>query len=111
MSPSWAWPQSLLAAVMLALTYAAAWPSEKNRCGELRPLAKEASQENELVQEEHTRGGDPNWCRHARALLSSLDQMIEVIKTEPNHCQVRGDKLEALEKATHRLEQDAEGCP
>jgi hypothetical protein len=101
---------ALCAAAVLISTCPVALSAESH-CGELKPLAQKVSQENELVQEEHTRGGDPNWCRHARALLDSLTRMIEVQDTDPNHCRVLGDKREALEKSTHRVAQLAEGCP
>jgi hypothetical protein len=93
--------------VALAPTPAQAGP---NRCSELKPMAAHVRSENEFVQEEHLTHLDPRWCGHARAITNAMSVMMEIIKSDPNHCQVGDDKFEALQTSSHRVIELTEGC-
>jgi hypothetical protein len=98
-----------IAVVVLAASYPA--QSAPNRCSQLKPLAVDVRGEDELVQEEHLPHLDPHWCRHARAVTNAMSRMIEIIESNPSHCNVSNDKFEALQTSNHRVIQLAEGCP
>jgi hypothetical protein len=112
-----AWTRaSLVQGLSLAIAVvvmAASLPAQSapGRCSQLRPLAASVRGENELVQEEHLPHLDPHWCQHAKVVTNSMSGMIEIIKSNPNHCKVSNDKLEALQTSNHRMIQLAEGCP
>jgi hypothetical protein len=100
----------LLAIAVVALAPPAPAQAAPNRCSELKPMAAHVRSENELVQEEHLSHLDPRWCEHARAITNAMSVMMEIIKSDPNHCQVGDDKFEALQTSSHRVIELTEGC-
>jgi hypothetical protein len=102
-----------LLAVMAIVALAPSLPAKAapNRCSELKPMAAHVRSENELVQEEHLPHIDPRWCKHARAITKAMSVMMEIIKSDENHCQLGNDKCEALQTSSHRVVQLTEGCP
>jgi hypothetical protein len=104
--------QGLLLAIAVVAS-AAAPPAQaaSHRCSELKPMAAHVRSENELVQEEHLPHLDPRWCEHARAITNAMSVMMEIIKSDPNHCQIGNDKFEGLQTSSRRVIQLTEGCP
>lgn len=100
-----------VAIVAAALTASYAAQSAPSRCSQLKFLAANVRSDNELVQEEHLPHLDPHWCQHAKVVKNAMSVMIEIIKSNPSHCNVNNDKFEALETSNHRMIQLAEGCP
>jgi hypothetical protein len=98
---------------MAVVAWAASPPAQAapNRCSELKPMAAHVRSENELVQEEHLPHLDPRWCEHARVITNAISVMMEIIKSDPDHCQLSNDKFEALQTSSHRVIQLSEGCP
>jgi hypothetical protein len=101
--------QLAIAAAVLAASYPA--QSAPNRCSQLKALAVDVRGENELIQEEHLPHLDPHWCQHAKGVTHAMSGMIEIINSNPSHCNVGNDKLEALQTSNHRMIQLSEGCP
>jgi hypothetical protein len=105
---------SLIQVALLAVVALSASPPAEaapNRCSELKPMAAHVRSENELIQEEHLSNLDPRWCEHARAITNAMSAMMEIIKSDPNHCQVGNDKFETLQTSSHRVIQLTQGCP
>jgi hypothetical protein len=97
---------------MAVVALAASPPAQAapNRCSELTPMAAHVRSENASVQKEHLSHLDPRWCEHARAITNAMSAMMEIIKSDPNHCQVGNDKFEVLQTSSHRVIQLTEGC-